>query len=46
MPRIASVIVLAAATLTANARDFITRISDTAWSINSGVRSTPATARR
>jgi hypothetical protein len=37
MPRIASVIVLAAAatlTATASARDFITRISDTAWSVN------------
>jgi hypothetical protein len=37
MPRIASVIVLAAAatlTATANARDFITRISDTAWNVN------------
>jgi hypothetical protein len=37
MPRIASAIVLAAAatlTATANARDFITRISDTAWSVN------------
>jgi hypothetical protein len=37
MPRIASVIVLAATTTltgTANARDFITRISDTAWSVN------------
>lgn len=37
MPRIASVIVLAAAatlTATATARDFVTRISDTAWSVN------------
>jgi hypothetical protein len=37
MSRIASAIVLAAAatlTATANARDFITRISDTAWSVN------------
>jgi hypothetical protein len=37
VPRIASAIVLAAAatlTATANARDFITRISDTAWSVN------------
>jgi hypothetical protein len=37
MPRIASVIVLAAAatlTGTADAQDFITRISDTAWSVN------------
>jgi hypothetical protein len=36
MPRIASVIVLAAATLagTADAQDFINRISDTAWNAN------------
>jgi hypothetical protein len=37
MPRTASVIVLTATatlTATADARDFITRISDTAWSVN------------
>jgi hypothetical protein len=37
MPRIASVIVLAAAAMltgTADAQDFVTRISETAWNVN------------